>query len=99
MGKRGRSKTFQHGNLSATVWQDNKPVPVIATNGDPTVGTKVHKKNKDGSRAVVPCAGSVELIYGGSRPQRSASGVLQCSPKSVLQIHFLVPVRRFCDHQ
>ena len=61
LGERGRSKTFQHGNVSATVWQDNKPVPVIATNGDPTVRTEVHRKNKDGSRAVVPCPESVEL--------------------------------------
>ena len=43
------------------MWQDNKPVPVIATNGDPTLGTEVHRKNKDGSRAVVPCPESVEL--------------------------------------
>ena len=61
LGERGRSKTFQHGNVTATVWQDNEPVPVIATNADPTVATEVHRKNKDGSRAVVRCPESVEL--------------------------------------
>ena len=40
LGERGRSKILQHGNITATVWQDNKPVPAIASNGDPTTPTE-----------------------------------------------------------
>ena len=65
LGERGKSKKFQHDNVTATVWQNNKLVPVKATNGDPTVRTEVHRKNKDGSRAVVPCPESVINIWGG----------------------------------
>jgi hypothetical protein len=61
LGERGRSQTFQHECLSATVWQDNKPVPVVATNSDPTISTEVLRKNKDGSRVAVTCPQSMKL--------------------------------------
>ena len=60
LGERGKSKTYQHGNLTATVWQDKKPVPVVATNSDPTLPTQVLRKNKDGSKSVVVCPQSQE---------------------------------------
>ena len=41
------------------MWQDNKPVPVVATNSDPTLPVTVLRKNKDGSRAIVPCVESM----------------------------------------
>ena len=61
LGERGRSRTYQYGNITATVWQDNKPVPVIASNGDPTIQTEVLRKGKDGSRVQVICPQSVAL--------------------------------------
>ena len=57
--ERGANRTYQHGNLTATVWQDNKPVPVLATNSDPTLSTKVCRKKKDGSKMEVTCTQSV----------------------------------------
>lgn len=61
LGERGKNKTYQCGQLTATVWQDNKPVPVVATNSDPTTSMEVLRKNKDGSRVQVPCPQSVAL--------------------------------------
>lgn len=98
LGERGRSKKFQHGNVTATVWQDNKPVPVVATNADLTITTEVHRKNKDGSRAVVQCPELYNRYMGGVNRNDQ---LLPCSPKvsKVLQIYFLVSVWRFCDQQ
>ena len=39
LGERGRSNTYQCGKLTATVWQDRKPVTVVATNSDPKTPT------------------------------------------------------------
>ena len=65
LGERGRSRTYQYGNITATVWQDNKPVPVIASNGDPTIQTEV-RKGKDGSRVQVICpCGLIQHLHGG----------------------------------
>ena len=36
MKERGESKTVQDKNLTVSVWQDNRPVTVAATNSDPT---------------------------------------------------------------
>ena len=46
LGERGRSQTFQHEYLTATVWQNNKPVPVVATNSDPNIATEVLRKKQ-----------------------------------------------------
>ena len=59
--ERGDSKTVQKGNLTLTVWQDNKPVTVIATNSDPTATDTVTRKKKDGTRQSYPCPTSVAL--------------------------------------
>ena len=40
--ERGDSKTCQHKNLTVSVWQDNKPVTVIATDSDPTKRIAFH---------------------------------------------------------
>ncbi len=42
--ERGDSKTYQKGNLTVSVWQDNRPVVVIATNSDPTTADTVTRK-------------------------------------------------------
>lgn len=47
LGKRG-SKVLQHGNITTTVWQVNKPVPVISSDGDPTTPNEVLQRNRDG---------------------------------------------------
>ena len=59
LGERGRNTTYQSGNLTVTLWQDNKPVTIAANNSDPTVCTSVFRKNRDGSRAEIPCTQSV----------------------------------------
>ena len=59
--ERGHSKTFQSSPLTACIWQDNKPVAVVATNSNPTVSTSVPRRNHDGSRTEVTCPQFVEL--------------------------------------
>ena len=59
--ERGESKTYQKGNLTVAVWQDNKPVTIIATNSDPTNTDTVTRKRKDGSRQSYSCPTSVAL--------------------------------------
>ena len=52
MKERGDSKSVQSlrsKNLTVSVWQDNKPVTVVATNSDPTVEAQVSRKQRDGS--------------------------------------------------
>lgn len=44
-----------------SVWQDNRPVVVIATNSDPTETTTVARKGRDGSTSNVVCPQSVYL--------------------------------------
>ena len=58
---RGDSKTYQRGNLTVCVWQDNCPVVVIATNSDPTTTETVTRKKRDGTNATYPCPASVAL--------------------------------------
>ena len=41
---RGESQIRQRGNLTVSIWQDNRPVVVIATNSDPTVMDSVKHK-------------------------------------------------------
>ena len=57
--ERGDSKTYQRGNLTTTVWQNNKPVTIIATNSDPTSSDTVTHKKKDGTRQSYTCPMSV----------------------------------------
>ena len=61
-GDRGQSKTVTHdSNLTVSVWQDNCPVVVIASNSDPAVSTSVTRKNKDGTSQTVSCPSAVAL--------------------------------------
>ena len=55
------NKTYQCGKLTATVWQDKKPVAVVATNSDPKTPTQVFRKNKDGTRDLISCPQSLAL--------------------------------------
>ena len=61
--ERGESKTYMKvpSNLGITVWQDKRPVVVIATNADNTTTESVTCKSRDGSKAPVSCPSSVAL--------------------------------------
>ena len=48
MKDRGDSVTYQHKNMTISVWQDSKPVTVLATNSDPTISDTVSRKQRDG---------------------------------------------------
>ena len=61
MKERGESKTVQDGNLTITVWQDNRPVTMAATNSDPTEEDQVTRKKRDGSTVQVGCPQCVVL--------------------------------------
>ena len=52
----------QLGNITIAVWQDNKPVSLLATNVDPTKTASVNRKNKDGSSRTIPCP-ETPLLY------------------------------------
>ena len=56
---RGDSKVYQKDNLTMAVWQDNRPVSVIATNADPTENHSVSRKNRDGTSNVYPCPAAI----------------------------------------
>ena len=59
---RGDSKVVQPvqvGNLTVSLWQDNRPVVVIARNSDPTTTTTLQRKKKDRSRAEYSCPKSI----------------------------------------
>jgi hypothetical protein len=53
--ERGESRTCQSKNLTVSLWQDNKPVTVIATDSDPTQMDSVSRKHKDGTSHTYPC--------------------------------------------
>ena len=59
--ERGDSRTVQCHNLTISVWQDNRPVTVAATNSDPTEEGEVTRKKRDGSTIQVRCPQSVVL--------------------------------------
>ena len=48
-------------NLTVSLWEDNHPVVVIASNSDPAVSTSVTRKNKDGPSQTVYCPSAVAL--------------------------------------
>ena len=50
---RGDSLTKQSGYLSVHLWQDNRPVLVIASNSNPAQKTTVERKNKNGTHALL----------------------------------------------
>ena len=58
LSERGDFETRQASekkNLTVAVWQDNKPVTVVATNSHPTKTVTVQRKNKDGTSRDVHC--------------------------------------------
>ena len=61
LGERGKAEVRQNGNLTVSVWQDSKPVTVLATNADPTKSESVQRKTKDGTRITVPSLQSIVL--------------------------------------
>ena len=58
---RGSSKTYQDGNLTVTVWQDNQPVTLISNTSDPTTTSSIVRKNRDGTTATYSCPDSLAL--------------------------------------
>lgn len=61
LGQRGEFRVKQDKNLTISLWQDNRPVVVIATNSDPSQTTTVARKGRDGSTSSIPCPLSVNL--------------------------------------
>lgn len=57
--EQGDSKTCQMSNLTVSVWQDNKPVSVIATNSNPTKPQTVQCKHKDKTSHTYPCPSAI----------------------------------------
>lgn len=47
--KQGESKTFQKGQMSATVWYDKRQVSFLSTGCDPTIETTVRRQQKTGN--------------------------------------------------
>ena len=60
---RGESRIVQHkdSNLAVSLWQNSRPVVVIATNSDTTKYETVHRRKKDGTRETFPCPSSIAL--------------------------------------
>ena len=58
----GESKTVQSNNLTVSVWQDNKPVTIAATNSNPMIGEQVSRKQRDGSSIPVRYSQCVVLF-------------------------------------
>ena len=57
--ERGESRTCQLKNQTVSLWQDNKPVTVIATDSNPTQMDSVSCKHKDSSSNTYPCPPAV----------------------------------------
>ena len=57
--QRGEFIYRQKGSLVASVWRDRKLVYVMSTNCPPTGNTKVQRKEKDGSKKMIPCPPSI----------------------------------------
>ena len=57
--ERGDGVTRQNGDLTVTVWQDSRPVVILATNSDPTITERVQRKKKDGISATINCPSSL----------------------------------------
>ena len=49
----------QSGSLTAVVWQDKRPVHVISTLSQPGAAELVSRRQRDGSRADVPCPSAI----------------------------------------
>lgn len=60
---RWESKSMQHGNLLATVWQDMKQVHLISTNSNPTGEGATLRRNRAGERVEVSRLPPVENYH------------------------------------
>lgn len=60
--KRGEHKSIlvSDGKVECLMWKDNKVVSLINTATTPSLTTNVTRRNKDGSRAPIPCPQSVK---------------------------------------
>jgi hypothetical protein len=47
--------------ISVSLWQDNRPVTIVATNCDPNESTNVQRRLKNGTRELFPCPLAVAL--------------------------------------
>lgn len=47
--------------LSVSLWQDNRPVVVVATSCDPSGSTTVQRRLRDGTQVTVPSPLSIRL--------------------------------------
>ena len=68
LSNRGDHMARQDGQLTVYLWQDNKPVVVIATNCDPAETGTVNRKLRDGSSTTVSCPQAIvlyNLLMGG----------------------------------
>ena len=48
-------------SVAVSVWQDNQPVVVVASNCDPSSSTTVQRRKKDGTISTIPCPMSINL--------------------------------------
>jgi len=62
MEERGQRELCQRGNLTATVWRDKKVVKMLSTMSNPLTTQSVERKQKDGSKVMVPCPDAV-VVY------------------------------------
>ena len=60
--ERGQHESCQRGNLLATVWKDKKDVKMLSTMCNPCTSQTVERKQKDGSKIMVPCPEAV-VVY------------------------------------
>ena len=92
--ERGDYEIKQQSNITVAVWQDNKPVFLVATNVDPTKITSVKQTNKDGMTTTVPRPES-PMLY-----NKYMGGVdlndLMTQRQEIVQVYFLVS--GWCDN-
>ena len=59
--QRGEFAFCQQGNLTATVWKDKRQVTILSTISDPATTQHVQRRQRDGSRVLVPCPEAVAV--------------------------------------
>ena len=59
----GNSMTVQHkdSNMTVSLWQDSRPVVIIAINVDGTIKETIKRSKKDGKRETYTCPSSIAL--------------------------------------
>ncbi len=85
IGSRGSTLYREREEALLTVWQDTKCVTVLSTNAQPNVEQPVRRKQKDGTRTLVPCPESVRIyneFMGGVDRNDQLQGYYQVRLKS-----------------